>query len=102
MVNDVYTHLRSLLMGIAAVYAFAFIAGGMVTVFVSSFTGEFLTFRRPRLLTCPQNGETALVEVDALHAAVGCFVGERDLRLMSCSRREASQTCARECLKNWR
>ena len=102
MINDIYAQLRSLLMGIAAVYVFAFVAGGIVAVFASGFLAEFLKFRRPHMLICPETDEPVWVEVDALHAAVGRFVGEQDLRLMSCSRWQASQTCARECLKNWR
>jgi hypothetical protein len=102
MIDDVYAHLRSLLVGIAAVYVFAFVAGGIVAVFGASLIAEFLKFRRPHMLICPETDEPVLVEVDALHAAVGRFVGEKDLRLMSCSRWQASQTCARECLKNWR
>ena len=102
MINDVYAQLRSLLMGIAAVYAIAFIAGAVVVIFTCTFVGEFLKFRGPCMVTCPETDEPALVEVDALHAAIGRFAGEKDLRLMSCSRWQASQTCARECLKNWR
>jgi hypothetical protein len=102
MIDDVYLHLRSLLLGIAAVYVFAFVAGGFVVMFASTFIAEFLKFRGPHTLICPETDERVLVKVDALRAAVGRFVGERDLRLMSCSRWQASQTCARECLKNWR
>jgi hypothetical protein len=94
--------LRSLLMGIAAVYAFAFVTGAVVVVFTVSFLLEFMKFRGHSIVTCPETGEPALVEVDALHAAVGRFVGEKDLRLISCSRWQASQTCARECLKDRR
>ena len=102
MLSELYAEMRSLLVGIAAVYAFAFVAGTIVAVMVLSFVFEFLKFRAPRMLTCPETDEPVLVEVDALHAAVGRMVGEKDLRLLSCSRWQASQTCARECLKNWR
>ena len=102
MISELYAQLRTLLMGIAGVYAFAFVAGAIVVVFATSFVLEFLKFRGPHMLTCPETDEPVLVEVDALHAAVGRFVGEKDLRLMSCSRWQASQTCARECLKDWR
>jgi hypothetical protein len=102
MINEMYEQLRSLLMGIAAVYAVAFVAGAVVVVFAVSFVLEFLRFRGTRMVTCPETDEPALVKVDALHAAVGRFVGEKDLRLMACSRWQASQTCARECLRHWR
>ena len=102
MISEVYAQLRSLLTDIAAVYALAAIAGVIVVVFVSSFLTEFFRFHGPCIVLCPKTHEPAVVEVDALHVAVGRLVGEKDLRLMTCSRREDSRTCARECLKDLR
>ena len=102
MIAEVYAQLRSLLMDIAAVYVFAFVGGLVVLVFTILLIGEFLTYRGSHLVMCPQTHSPALVKVDVLHAMLGGVIGERDLRLVKCSRWDACQECGRECLKNWR
>jgi hypothetical protein len=59
----------------------------------------YLTFRGTRVITCPETGAPAAVEVDAQHAARTAAHGEPDLRLTSCSRWPERQGCGQECLK---
>ena len=102
MITEMYAQLQSLLLHIAAMYAFALIAGAVTLILAVVFAAEFLRFHGWHAILCPQTHGPALVRIDALHAAVGRIIGERDLRLVQCSRWEASQSCGRECLKNWR
>lgn len=50
-------------------------------------------YRGKRLVTCPENSETAAVNVDALHAMLAS-----DLRLKSCSRWPERAHCGQHCL----
>ena len=102
MIAEMYAQLQSLLLHIAEMYVFAFVAVAIVLVLAVILGTEFLKFSGSHLLMCPQTHGPALVKIDALHAAIGRIIGERDLRLLGCSRMEASRSCGRECLKNWR
>ena len=102
MISEVYAQLQTLLMDVVGVYIFVLIAGAVVILFAIALGAEYFKFRGPRIVMCPKSHQPAMVEVDAFHAATGRFVAEKDLRLLRCSRWEASQSCDRECLKNWR
>jgi hypothetical protein len=52
-----------------------------------------------RVITCPGNQKTAVVRLDAGHAAWTDIGGERKLRLDSCSRWPERADCGRECLR---
>ena len=65
----------------------------------SGFFRTFLTFRGTRVITCPENLESAAVKVNAAHAAQWASIaGEPDLRLKSCSRWPEKAGCGQECL----
>ena len=55
-------------------------------------------YRGTKLVTCPETGRPAIVEVDALHASMTSTVGFPDIRLESCSRWPLKQECGQECL----
>jgi hypothetical protein len=55
-------------------------------------------FRGTRVITCPETGCAAAVEVDKRHAAATSVVGETELRLTSCSRWPEREGCGQECL----
>jgi hypothetical protein len=55
-------------------------------------------YRGTKLVTCPETGRPAIVEVDALHASMTSTVGLPDIRLESCSRWPLKQQCGQECL----
>jgi len=102
MIAELYAQLRSLLLDIAAVYVFVFVAGVLVLVLAILLIAEFLKYRGSHLVMCPLTHSPALVRIDVPHAVMGRLLGERDLRLRSCSHWGAPLGCARECLKNWR
>jgi hypothetical protein len=53
-----------------------------------------------RVITCPETGCPAAVEVDKKHAAATTFLqeGQTELRLASCSRWPEREGCGQECL----
>jgi hypothetical protein len=57
-----------------------------------SWIGTFLNYRGKRLVTCPDNLETAAVNVDALRATFS------DVRLSTCSRWPEKAGCDQKCL----
>jgi hypothetical protein len=57
-------------------------------------------YRGTRIVTCPETGRPAIVEVDALHASLTSTVGPPDIRLENCWRWPLKQQCGQECLAN--
>jgi len=62
------------------------------------FVRAYIRYRDSRLIICPQNGEAAIVEVDAVHAALTSALGQPDIRLQHCGRWPIHQACGQECL----
>lgn len=58
----------------------------------------FADFRKPKEVTCPDNGEPAQVTVDAAYAAMTSAVGMNRLRMDGCSRWPERAACNRSCL----
>jgi hypothetical protein len=58
---------------------------------------SFSKYRGSRIVTCPETGRPAVVEVDALHASLTSTV-RPDIRLKECSRWPIKQQCGQECL----
>ncbi len=58
----------------------------------------YFKYRGTRVITCPENGLPAAVELDRAHVAASTSIGEPDLRLASCSRWPERQSCGQECL----
>jgi hypothetical protein len=78
------------------------VAAAMVTtglfLGIDYFVRAYICYRDSRLITCPQNGAAAMVEVDAVHAAVTSILGSPDIRLRDCWRWPIHQACGQECL----
>ena len=55
-------------------------------------------YRGTKIVTCPETGRPAIVEVDALHASMTSTVGLPDIRLENCSRWPLNNQCGQECL----
>jgi hypothetical protein len=55
-------------------------------------------FSGAKIVTCPETGKPAVIEVDALHASLTSSVGFPDIRLENCSRWPLKQQCGQECL----
>lgn len=55
-------------------------------------------YRGTKIVTCPETGRPAVVEIDALHASITSTVGLPDIRLESCWRWPLNDQCGQECL----
>ena len=55
-------------------------------------------FSGAKIVTCPETGKPAVIEVDALHASLTSSVGFPDIRLQNCSRWPLKEQCGQECL----
>jgi hypothetical protein len=62
------------------------------------FVRAYLRYRDSRIIICPGNGEAAIVEVDAVRAALTSALGQPDVRLQNCGRWPLHQSCGQECL----
>jgi hypothetical protein len=62
------------------------------------FVRAYIRYRDSRLIICPENGAAAIVEVDAVHAALTSAFGQPDIRLQNCERWPIHQACGQECL----
>jgi len=78
------------LLGVLAVY-FGYRAVSAVQV--------YLKLRGPRLLTCPETNELALVEVAAGATALEASLDEPCLRVRDCSRWPLCRDCGQDCLR---
>lgn len=71
----------------------AFAAVGLLWVLPS-----YRTYRSRRVVTCPETGELAGVDVDAVRVARSAWLGPLDLRLRNCARWPERAGCGQECL----
>jgi hypothetical protein len=55
-------------------------------------------YRGTKIVTCPETGRPAVVEIDALHASMTSTVSLPDIRLKNCWRWPLNEQCAQECL----
>jgi hypothetical protein len=74
----------------------------IATFFLVRMSVEFVRFRGPRHLVCPQTGSFALVRIGAFHAALTSLLDSPDLRVTSCSRWPDRRDCGQECLRHIR
>jgi hypothetical protein len=58
----------------------------------------FSQYRGTKIVTCPDTGRPAVVEVDAPHASMTSTLGLPDIRLENCSRWPLNEQCGQECL----
>ncbi len=58
----------------------------------------YFQFRGKRLVTCPENHQTAAVELDAKQAAREAFAHEPRMQLTECSRWPDRKDCGQQCL----
>ena len=57
-------------------------------------------YRGTKIVTCPETGRPAIVEIDAIHASLTSTVGLPDIRLEKCWRWPVNEQCGQECLTN--
>jgi hypothetical protein len=78
---------------------------GFLVLFILSFIPmgwvvlrAYRRFRGTRVVTCPETGCGAAVEIDRGHAARTYAIGETEFRLTSCTRWPARKDCGQECV----
>jgi hypothetical protein len=59
---------------------------------------NYSKYRGTKIITCPETGRPAAVEVDALRATLTSTVGPPDIRLQNCWRWPLKEQCGQECL----
>ncbi len=74
----------------------AIVLGAGVYAFIAYRT--WARFRGTRVVVCPENHQTAAVEVDAGQAAVSAVMGSPDLHLQACSRWPEREGCDEACV----
>lgn len=83
-----------------AIYLFgSILAAGLFALMLSMALRAYLRSRGTRLITCPENGSAAAVEVDARHAALTAAIGKPSLLLKDCSRWPERRDCGQQCLE---
>lgn len=83
----------------AALYLLvALLAAAVVYLVGRTAVRTYLKYRGTRVITCPETGRAAAVEVDAATAAEKALLGGHDVHLRSCSRWPERQDCGQECL----
>lgn len=69
-------------------------AGAVATMTVRAW----LALRGPRVVTCPETGRPAAVELDVRRAALTAATGRAELRLEACTRWPEKAGCGQMCL----
>lgn len=86
-----------------AIYWFLIAFGGILLAFVllRAVRGvrAYFSLRGKRLVTCPENHQTAAVELDAGQAAHEALFRKPQLRLSQCSRWPERKDCGQPCLR---
>ena len=70
----------------------------VVFVVARMLARAYVRYRDSKIITCPETGEAAIVEVDAMHAAWTSLSGQPDIRLRNCWRWPLKANCDQECL----
>jgi hypothetical protein len=79
---------------------------GIVLIASASYFGikwlvrAYSRYHGTKIVTCPETGRPAIVELDALHASLTSTVGLPDIRLENCWRWPLNEECGQECLAN--
>jgi hypothetical protein len=72
---------------------------GVIYVGIRQIGGAYLKWRGTRLVSCPETGAPAGVELKTGRAALSAVFGHPALRLKDCSRWPEHRACGQECLK---
>jgi hypothetical protein len=79
-------------------------AGLIILVIAFSVVGFFWVlpafrgYRGKKTVTCPETGQSATVEVDAVRIAASAWGGVPDVRLKDCTRWPERAKCGQDCL----
>ena len=85
----------------AAAYLIVIVLVASASYFgIKWLVGAYSRYRGTKIVTCPETGRPAIVEVDALHASLTSTVGLPHIRLKNCWRWPLEEQCGQECLTN--
>ena len=84
--------MSTLVLGFLVLFVLSFIPMGWVAL------RAYRRFRGARVVTCPETGCGAVVEIDRAHAALTFAAGETEFRLTSCTRWPERKGCGQECV----
>jgi hypothetical protein len=80
-------------------YLIATLLVGMGLFFAINYlVRAYFRYKDSKIIYCPDTGEAAIVEVDAVHAALTSMVGKPDIRLQNCWRWPLHEDCGQQCL----
>lgn len=85
---------------LALLFALALLLVGtalFATAFLLWAYSEKDSYREPRTILCPENGEHAQVTVDGAYAMRTAIAGHQQIRLLACSRWPERQDCDQAC-----
>ena len=71
------------------------IAAGALTLGLRTYA----LYRGKRMVSCPRDGRSAALEVDAARAGLTGSIGWPELRVARCSCWPGAQDCSQDCLK---
>lgn len=78
---------------------YVLVACAVVAAAIAFFLVRMARMRGPRVITCPENQQTAAVEVDATRATLSSiFRGDTQYQLTTCSRWPEKEGCGQECV----
>jgi hypothetical protein len=78
--------------------AFLLVLSLLAAVYLVPAASVYRRFRGRRLVTCPESGKPAAVEVNATHLALSTAAVHPELHLATCSRWPERAGCGQECL----
>ena len=102
MLSELASSFQRALVLIGAVYLLFAVAIALALCFTAYFLVRMLVkfgrFRGRRAVLCPETGSTAIIRIDALHAAISSAVADPKLQVSECSRWPEFQGCRQGCL----
>lgn len=100
MITVMAEEMRRWLIEVAAVYFFTMLLGTTALLLAAWFGRIYVKYHGSRTILCPETGASAVIRVDALHAAFSSVTGHPDVHLQHCSlwseRGECDQPCAKQ------
>ncbi len=99
MITIIAEEMRRWLIEMLLLYLAVVSVGVALLLCVSWFGRKYAKYRHPRTIQCPETGQPAVVEIDALDAALAECAGKSDLHLLNCSLWKERGRCEETCVK---
>ena len=102
MITVMAEEMRRWLVELVILYFFAVLLGVTVLSMAAWFGRTYARYCGKRTIYCPETGTLAMIEIDALHAALGSLTGDPDIQLLRCSLWNQRGRCSQPCVKQLR